>query len=438
MGESRNGIPLARSGAVCGSLLRFTLVLAIVASTTRCTVINAVIASDKREIYHFAPSFSVDSPDFRRSLDTLGQAMVTGNSVELLKNGDQIFPAMVEAIGRARASVNLESYIFRGDRAGRIVADALISAARRGVEVRLLVDAVGGKLGALAAEMKQAGVKVHTYRPIRLISIYRLGRRTHRKILVVDGRVCFTGGLGIADAWLGDARNPREWRDTQVRAEGPVAAQMQSIFSEDWTYTTGEIIAGGKFYPEIKPAGTVSAQAIKASRGDPSSFAKMVYYISIQSAQHTIQMENAYFIPDAQSRQALVNAARRGVDVQVIVAGLHIDLPFVRSASRNHYGELLEGGVKIFEYAPTMMHNKTMVVDGIYSTIGSINFDARSMNTNAEESLAFYDRGIAGRMEEMFREDLARSRPVTFQNWKHRGLGARLSETIFWIWEPYY
>ncbi len=403
-----------------------------------CSVLHDAIASEKREVYHFEPSFGVKDPTFRRSLDSLGNAMVGGNRVRLLCNGDEIFPAMTDAIRAAKSSVDLESYIFVNDRAGRLFADALIDAAKRGVQVRLLVDAIGGRLGSLGEEMERAGVRVRTYRPIRLFSIYKIGKRTHRKILVVDGRVCFTGGLGIENNWLGDAGSPKEWRDTQVEAEGPVAAQMQAVFGEDWTYTTGEILGGERFFPPIEPAGKVLAQAIKVARGDGSSLAKMLYYVAIQSAQRSLHIQNAYFLPDRQVREALVAAVARGVDVKVMVPGRQIDLPYVRFASRLHYGELLRGGVRIYEYQPTMMHNKTMVADGLYTTIGSINFDARSMQKNEEESLAFYDPGVAAAMERIFDRDLRSCREVTYARWDHRGLAARLSETIFWIWEPYY
>ena len=403
-----------------------------------CTVIRTVVASEKREIYHFKPDFGVEAPEFRRSLDTLESSMTSGNSAELLKNGDQIFPAMTRDIREAKTSVNLETYIFQPDEAGRQFADAMIEAAKRGVEVRLLIDDYGSTLGDLAEPLKQAGVKVRVYRPIRLISIYKIGKRTHRKLMIVDGRIGYTGGLGIEKRWLGDARTTSEWRDTQVRVEGPVAAQMQAIFSEDWTFTTGEILAGEKFFPKIVPAGKLDVEAMKASRGDASSLPKMLYYMCIQAARKSIHIQNAYFRPDKQTRNALIRAASRGVDVQIMVPGQNIDLPMVRLASRLHYGPMLQAGIKFYEYQPTMMHNKTLVVDGIFSTLGSINFDTRSMGKNAEDSLAFYDRGFAELVEAMFNEDLKRCRAVTYELWAHRGLSARLAERIFWIWEPYY
>jgi cardiolipin synthase len=420
---------------------RLFFVIAVGASgwmSSGCTLINNVVGSEKRDVYKFDHPFTVEDSSFRRSMDTLGSAMVGGNSAELYRNGDEIFPAMTKDIREAKLSVDLESYIFQPDSAGRQFADAMIDAAKRGVQVRLLIDAWGSKLKDLEPELKAAGVRVRKYHPLRLFSIYKVGRRTHRKILVVDGKIAWTGGLGIEERWLGNARNTKEWRDTQVRVVGPVAAQMQSIFSEDWTYTTGEILAGDAFYPRLDPAGTIQAQAIKASRGDSSSLAKMLYYVAIKSATKSIRIQNAYFLPDKQVRNALVEAVQRGVRVEIMVPGRHIDLPMVRFASWIHYGDLLSGGVKIYEYRKTMMHNKTMVVDGLYSTIGSINFDSRSMNRNAEESLAFYDRPFAQKMEAMFDEDRKHCAEVTYREWKKRGLAQRLAELVFWIWEPYY
>ncbi|HEY7114711.1 MAG TPA: phospholipase D-like domain-containing protein [Thermoanaerobaculia bacterium] len=419
--------------------LRLLAILAAGVLTPGCTAINNVIGSEKRDVYKFGHEFSVTDAAFRRSLDNFGTPMVGGNTATLLINGDEIFPAMLRDIRQAHKSVNLESYIFQPDDAGRQFADAMIVAARRGVEVRLLVDAWGSKLRSLGEELKAAGVTVRKYRPLRLFSIYKVGKRTHRKLLVVDGKIGYTGGLGIDDRWLGDARNPKEWRDTQVRVTGPVVDQMQAIFAEDWTYTTGEILAGDRFYPKHEPTGgDVEAQAIKVSRGDASSLSKMLYYTAIQSASRTIDIQNAYFLPDKQVRQALVHAVGRGVRVRVMVPGRHIDIPLVRSASWMHYGELLRGGVKIYEYLPTMLHNKTMVVDGVFSTVGSINFDARSLNANAEESLAFYSRPFAAKVEQMFDRDERRCEQITEEEWDRRGLPKRLSELVSGIWEPYY
>src|SRR5215472_8112664 len=299
--------------------------LSSVLAGSGCALKTALLGAEKRDAYEFHEHLKVTDPNFRRSAEALGNPLVAGNSVTLLENGDEIFPAMVHDIRSATKSVDLETYIYTPDHAGRMIADALIFAARHGVEVRLLVDAWGSKFKDLKAEFDAAGVHAKKYRPIRLFSINRVGRRTHRKILVVDGRIAYTGGLGIDDRWLGDARNTHEWRETMVRAEGPVAAQMQAIFAEDWTFTTGEILAGERFYPTIQPTGNVLSQAVKASRGDSTSLAKIMYYISIRSATRSIHIENAYFLPDKQVRKALTDAAARGVDVEVIVPGRNID-----------------------------------------------------------------------------------------------------------------
>lgn len=394
----------------------------------------------KRSVYQLDHPFAVADGAFRRSLDTFGNTLVGGNRVEILNNGDEIFAAMVAAIRNARVTVNLESYIFKNDRAGEIVARPLIDAARRGVEVRVLVDGTGSSHSwPILNRMRQAGVKVYVFHSIfRLQALYDIGWRTHRKILVVDGNVSFTGGFCIADNWLGDARNPKEWRDMMVRATGPVTAQMQAIFSEDWTYTTGEILVGDKFYPRIDRVGSVEAQAIKVSRGDTSSLAKILYIVAIQSAEKSIHIQNAYFVPDRQIREALVLAARRGVDVRIMIPGRHIDMPFVRMASRFHYGELLAAGVRILEYNRTMMHQKNAVIDGLFSTVGSINFDARSLRGNAEDSLAIYDRGFAARLEATFAADEKYCREVTYQSWKRRGVEQRLAELVSVFFKPLY
>ena len=417
------------------NLLNLGALAALLALASGCTLLSP----DKRSAYQYDHPFAVADSAFRRSLDGFGNTMVGGNRAEILNNGDEIVAGMIGAIREAKRTVNLESYIFKNDKAGGIFTDALSEAARRGVEVRVLVDGTGSsRVGPLLERMKKAGVKAYVFHPIRLWSLYKIGRRTHRKILVVDGTVSFTGGFCIADDWLGDARNPKEWRDMMVRATGPVSAQMQAIFSEDWTYTSGEILAGDKFYPRIAPAGDVEAQGIKVSRGDSSSLAKILYFLAIESARKSIHIQNAYFVPDAQIREALVQAARRGVDVRIMIPGKHIDMPFVRMASRIHYGELLTGGVKIFEYNRTMMHNKDAVVDGLFSTIGSINFDARSLRENEEESLVFYDRDFAARLEATFEADEKSCAEVTYARWKRRSFLQRIGELVSVFFQPLY
>jgi cardiolipin synthase A/B len=396
------------------------------------------IFSEKRTSYQYEPAYGVASAQFRRSLEALGSSMTESNAATLCENGDGCFAAMLQAIAGARTSVNLENYIFGHDATGMLFAQALAERARAGIEVRLLVDSLGSSLGPLQDLMTAAGAKVFEYKPLRVYSIFRVGSRTHRRILTVDGTIGFTGGIGLDDRWKGDARNPKEWRDTMVRVAGPVVAQLQRIFLEDWMHTTGEVLHGDAQFPAIAPAGTRSAQAVASSRTDQSSRAKLQFYMAIQAARERIWIENAYFVPDRQIREGLVHAAARGVDVKVIVPGKHIDVPYVQGASRFHYGELLDGGVQIFEFQPTMLHNKVMVVDSIWTTIGSINFVNRSMSKNAEVSVIVYDQAFAAEVERMVERDLARCEVLSKQAWKKRGLLPRIGEVFFWLFSDTY
>ena len=410
------------------------LAVALALSSASCSY----LFSEKRTVYQYEPSYGVDSPDFRRSLDVLGTELAANNSAALLRNGDETFSALLAAIRGARESVNMELYIFNRGRVGEEFARALAERARAGVEVRLLVDGFGSHLGDLEDEMAAAGVRIETYKPLRIYSLYKVGHRTHRRIVTVDGRIGFCGGFAIDDRWGGNARNPSEWRDTNVRVEGPVLAQLQHVFLEDWVHTTGEVLHGPRHFPTLEPAGSTLAQTVSSSRTDQSSMAKLQYYMGIQAARRTIWIENAYFVPDRQIRQGLVQAAARGVDVRVIVPGKYIDSPNVRLASRFHYGELLDGGVQIYEYLPTMMHNKVMVVDGIWTSIGSINFVNRSMKKNGEANVSVYDRSFAAEVEKMIEEDLTRCERFTKEKWKKRGLLARFGETFFWLFSENY
>jgi cardiolipin synthase A/B len=417
-----------------GGTARRFLALALCLTASACSY----IFSEKRTVYQYEPSYGVDSPDFRRSLDVLGTELVPSNRATLLKNGDETFDSLLTAFREAKRSINMELYIFEDGRIGAEFARTLAARAREGVEVRLLVDGFGSSLGRLEDELQAAGVRLEVYKPLRIYSLYRIGKRTHRRIVTVDGYIGFCGGFAVDDRWQGNARNPSEWRDTNIRVEGPVVAQLQHVFLEDWVHTTGEVLHGPSQFPPIEPAGDMLAQAVASSRSDQSSMAKLQYYMGIQAARKTIWIENAYFVPDRQLRQGLVAAAARGVDVRVIVPGKYIDSPNVRLASRFHYGELLDGGVRIYEYLPTMMHNKVMVVDGIWTSIGSINFVNRSMTKNGEANVSVYDRSFAAEVEKMVEDDLARCERFTKEKWKKRGLLARFGETFFWLFSENY
>jgi len=408
------------------------LVFAAALAGTGCSLFT----SGQRSHFTLSDALAVEDPAFFRSVDNFGSVMVRGNAARLLEDGDGAFSPMLEDIGEAQSTVNLEAYIYKDDEAGRLFTDALTAAARRGVQIRLMPDAQGSRLGVHRAELEAAGVIVRDYRPAKEYNV--LGRRTHRKLLVVDGKIGYTGGFCIDKRWLGSSRDKTEWHDSTVRVTGPVVAQLQAIFSEDWTFTTGEILAGERFYPKLEATGPMFAQAMKASKGDASSLPKMLYFMAIQAATKTLYIQNPYFLPDAQIRAALVAAAGRGVDVRVMVPGPHVDVPPVRMASRHDFGPLLESGVKIFEYQPTMIHSKVLVVDGIFSTVGSINLDARSMSKNAELSVSFYDREFAKEVEAMFERDMAKSEAITYDAWKHRGASAKFFETWSRSFRPLY
>jgi len=396
------------------------------------------IFSEKRTVYQYEPTYGVDSPQFRRSLDAFGTEMVPNNTARLLENGEETFGVMLEDIRQARQSINVELYIFDQGAVGSEFARALSERARAGVEVRVLVDGFGSDLGPLEEEMHEAGAQVFIYKPLRIYSLFRIGNRTHRRVLTVDGRIGFCGGFAFDDRWKGSARGPSQWRDTNVRIEGPAVSQLQHVFFEDWVHTTGQVLHGEKQFPSAEPAGGVLAQAIGSSRNDQSSMAKLLYYMAIQAARQRIWIENAYFVPDRQIRQGLVAAAARGVDVRILVPGKYIDSPNVRLASRFHYGELLDGGVQIYEYLPTMLHCKVMVVDGLWASIGSINFVNRSFKKNAEVSVSVYDREFARGVERMFERDLKESEVFTKEKWKKRGLLARFGELFFWLFSENY
>ena len=375
--------------------------------------------------------FGVRDAGFLQTMHALtGSALQGGNRIDLLENGDQIFPSMLAAIRAAKQTVNMEFYIYWDGEIARTFAELLAEKARAGVAVKVILDAVGS--APMSEEiidfMRGNGVDLEWYHPIRWYTLSRVNHRTHRKLLIVDGRVGFTGGVGIADEWLGNAEDSNHWRETMVRVEGPAVTQMQFAFMDNWVKSRGEILTGLSYFPELPPSGDRLAQVIKSSPSEGVSSVKLLYTISIVSAKQSILIANAYFIPDRDTIRALEGAVRRGVSVKVIVPGVWTDTPIVRQASRWHYEMLLRRGIRIFEYQKTMMHSKTMVVDGIWTTIGSSNFDDRSFRLNDEVNVNIYDEEIAAQMEEMYERDLERSVEIKLGRFKRRSLFARIKE----------
>jgi cardiolipin synthase len=389
--------------------------------------------------YHMKHQFGTTDVAFMQTMHALtGAPLATGNRVDVLRNGAMFFPSMLAAIRGAQRTINLEFYIYWDGEVGRMFAEALAERARAGVQVKIILDAVGSitMSRALIEFMSRNGIDIEWYHPLRWYTVSRFNHRTHRKLLVVDGRVGFSGGAGIADTWLGDADSRDHWRETMIRVEGPVVSQMQSAFMDNWIKSRGELLTGLDYFPTLESAGDQTAQVIKSSPSEGSSTVKLLYVISVVSAMKSIYISNAYFVPDRDTLRALEGAVRRGVDVRVIVPGEFTDVPVVRQASRWHYEMLLRHGIRMFEYQPTMMHAKTMVVDGVWTTIGSSNFDARSFRLNDEVNVNVYGEGVASQMQAMFFDDLERCREVTLRKWFRRSWLDRLKENVAERFKP--
>ncbi len=383
--------------------------------------------------YHMRHQFGVRDVAFLQTMHALtGAALSEGNKVEILKNGVRFFPSILAAVRAARKTINCEFYIYWDGEVGRQFAEALAERSRAGVKVNVILDAVGSAPMSreLIDFLQRNGISIEWYHPLRWYTLSRFNHRTHRKILIVDGEIGFSGGFGIADDWLGDADSKDHWRETVVRVEGPVVTQMQFAFMDNWVKSRGELLTGLDYFPQLAPRGNVLTQVLKSSPSEGSSTVKLMYIVSIVSAASSIYISNAYFVPDRDTIRALEGAVRRGVDVRVIVPGENTDVPIVRHASRWQYERLLRRGIRLFEYQPTMMHAKTMVVDGIWTTIGSSNFDDRSFRLNDEVNVNIYDETIAGQMEQMFYEDLARSEEITSRRWLRRPLFDRMKEKV--------
>ena len=383
--------------------------------------------------YHMKHQFGVREMAFLQTMHALtGTTLAEGNRVELLKNGVRIFPSMLAAIRAAKKTINLEFYIYWDGEIARSFAEALAERARAGVKVNVILDAVGSATMSreLIEFMERNGIEVEWYHPLRWYTLSRVNHRTHRKLLIVDGEVGFCGGVGIADVWLGDADTRDRWRDTVIRVEGPVVTQMQFAFMDNWVKSRGELLTGLDYFPKIEPRGECLAQVLKSSPSEGSSAAKLMFIVSIVSAKKSIYISSAYFLPDRDTIRAFEGAVRRGVDIRVIVPGEYTDVPMARHAGRLYYGHLLRRGIRIFEYQPTMMHAKAMVVDGIWTTVGSSNFDDRSFRLNDEVNVNVYSESVAAEAEQMFFEDLARSEEITRRRWLDRSWVDRVKERV--------
>ncbi len=362
----------------------------------------------------------------------LNDPIFRGGEVALLQNGDTFFPVMLEAVRAARDTVNFEVYIFEPDEIGRRFMDAFMERARAGVEVRLLVDWFGSlKLKAAhVEELTAAGVRVERFRKLGLRNLVRIYRRTHRRAIVLDGRVAFTGGAAISKKWAGNVRTAHEWRDSMTRITGPLVGGIQSAFAENWVYCTGEVLAGERFFPPTESGPGPCSVSVASSPSDVQQPIRLLFWLSFANARRRLWICNSYFIPDPRLRAAVVDRARRGVDVRVLVPGNHTDAVPVQLAGRSYYEELLAAGVRIFEYLPAMMHAKTVVADEAWSVVGSANMDERSMELNEENIIGIADEAFATAIAAGLEEDFTRSREVTLVEWRRRPAWQRGLETV--------
>lgn len=410
----------------------------VVAATVLLTLLVAALAMNfgrpekklERKVMH---KHALSDPQFRREMSVLlGPSVLAGNQISDLQNGDEIFPAMLAAIEGAKRTITFETYIYWSGDVGKQFASALAERARAGVEVRMVIDWVGSiKMDdVLLAEMTTAGVLIEKYRPLRWYNISRMNNRTHRKLLVVDGKTGFTGGVGIADQWAGNAQSPDHWREAHFQVEGPVVAQMQAAFNDNWIKTTGELLNGPEYFPPLLPAGDMAAHLFIASPAGGSESMHLMYLMSIAAADKTVDLAASYFVPDELIIQALIAARKRGVRIRVLVPGEHIDSQTVRLASKALWGELLQADVEIHEYLPTMMHVKMLVVDRELVSVGSTNFDIRSFQLNDEASLNIYNADFAARMTAIFEADLLKAKRYTHATWKDRPLSEKFAEKV--------
>ncbi len=387
-------------------------------------------------VYPLESDLDVDSAEFQSTIEGVtGMPFVPDNRVTIYNNGDEFYPAMLEAIESATQSITMEQYIFWDGHVGRRFAEAFSEKARAGVAVKLLLDAIGSStMGKDIFHILEAGgCQLAWFCPIHWYTLHRANRRDHRKSLIVDGRIAFTGGAGLADHWLGSASNPQEWRDIQVAIAGPAALAQQTGFAQNWLQATGEIVSGEHFFPEARPEGQAQVQTILSSPTLSAGVVGSMYLIALQCARRELFIANPYFMPDARVIAMLAAARGRGVAVKLMLAGKHMDAWWARQNSVRCYGSMLEAGVEVYEFGPTMLHQKTMVVDGVWATVGTANFDNRSFALNEETNLCFHDstlndNNVVEQLRAIFVADLERCQRIDLDTWRRRGPWRKIKE----------
>ena len=362
-------------------------------------------------------------------------SIIAGNRVELLLNGEQIFPAMLQAIRGARKSITYVQYLYEDGAIAYEIAEAFAERCRVGIAVKILLDSLGsGNIPKDIPELwKKSGCQLEWFERIKVFQfitpweLLNYNHRSHRRILVIDGSIGFTGGHGVSEAWTGDGRTAEHWRQTDVRVEGPVVQQLQAAFIDSWRRTTGDVLGDDSYFPQLDLQGKVYAQIVKSSPLGGSFGSYLLFLLTITSAQKSIHIVNPYFFPDARIEEALINAVKRGVKV-VVLTPEKGDHAAASSASHGGFGPYLRGGVEIYQYQPALMHTKAMVVDGVWATVGSANLDYRSLAINEEINLVVYDAMFAGQIEKSFQEDLKFSKKLTYEAWNARPLIDKILE----------
>ena len=388
--------------------------------------------------YHIERDLDATSDHFIRVLEsTCLVALTPGNRIEVFTNGDRFYPAMLDAIRGARETINMECYIFKKGAIGDQFIDALAERARAGVRVTLVMDAVGsfGAFRKSAGPLREAGCRVEPYQKLTWYRLSRMNNRTHRELLVIDGRLAFVGGAGVADWWGEPQHGKPMWRDMMARVEGPVVSQIQGIAAENWLECCGEILTGPETYKPHEKADGVGAFALKSSPADRATASRVLFQTLVEGSNATCRISTPYFLPDKAFREALIRTAKRGVEITVVIPGSSTDQRWVRLASRRMFGKLLEAGIRIYEYQPGMIHVKMLVIDHLWSAIGTTNLDNRSFEHNDEVNLTIRDEAIAARLEADNDADIARSTQITLDRWKRRPLWEKLIGSVAWVLE---
>lgn len=407
--------------------ITFILTLAAVLLFVNFTTGEKKVSREIQRLY------STEEPQFLRVMGSLlGPGIIGGNRVQELLNGEKIFPAMLAAIRGAKRSITFETYIYWSGDIGREFADALAERARAGVKVHVLLDWLGSAKidDSYLAAMESAGVEIRKFHKPNWYNLARFNNRTHRKLLVTDGKTGFTGGVGIAPQWTGSGQDSEHWRDSHFLLEGPAVAQMQAVFMDNWLKVTGKVLHGEGYFPPLQAAGSSDAQVFSSSPSGGSESMQLMYQLSITAAKRSIDLSSAYFVPDHLTREALTDALKRGIRVRIITPGKIIDSDIVRDASRGSWGPLLKAGAQMYEYQPSMYHCKVMIVDEFLVSVGSTNFDNRSFRLNDEANLNVFDKAFAARQSRVFEDDLMRARQVTYEAWAARPWKEKVNERL--------